>query len=533
MYNAVNTRTLGKLFLKLETRSKDGSGRKLILVLFSYLLPGVLLPLLLFKQNADPTGYDYSFLTFLFFSLVIAFSIVSEFDNILISKTEAELFSSLPLDDELIVHAKMYVLWRYVFITTLPLLIPGSVFFYLLMHSVPRALLYFISGQMMCLFLVYTLLLLYSIAMKIFKSTRLSTYTFIFQIMLILFLVLSYQFLSYTFTGRQGLKIGSYMDFINNRDIKDYFPPAWFGFIPARHRFIPDTNYIAKIILPFVIVLMSFISLRMYLIECYSSIREKFVLSKVFYHETNVKSRTLFLSKIFYNILHTIYLRNDKENASFSLMRSLYKRDKTVRLSIFPMIVIPLGLAIFAFITNQLPSPFYGDYFASKAVFHISILLSVLVVLNTGILGIKVTNDTGVSWIYDIFPISPKPRFINGIRKFFVVYMLYPICILLFVLFVFNMDVFQAIVHTLFIFACVNLYNTLFHGIKKDLPFTKDNTLLNSLQRLTSLVFPFLFGVLCIFLQMLVYKNIISAGISVLAIMTLTYWINYIVFHKE
>ena len=169
------------MFLKLETRSKDGSRRKLMLILFSYLLPGIFLPFLLFKQNSDPGGFDYTFLSYLFFSLVISFSIISEFDNLIISKTEADIFTSLPVDDELLVNAKMYVIWRYLIITSVPLLLPGSVFFYLILHSIPRAILYYLSGLMMCLFLVYILLLLYAFAMHTFKTSRLSTFTLSLQ----------------------------------------------------------------------------------------------------------------------------------------------------------------------------------------------------------------------------------------------------------------------------------------------------------------------------------------------------------------
>ena len=320
------------------------------------------------------------------------------------------------------------------------------------------------------------------------------------------------------------------MQWIYNKKISDYFFPAWFAFIPARHTYIPDYRYMVKIILPFIIVLFSYFSLKMYLVEIYSSLRAKYQVSLIFF---NPKKRSSFLSGSLNKMLSILYLRKNIENASFSLMQSLYRKDKTVRLNILPMLVIPIGLGIFAMITNQLPSPFAYYYFDIKPVFHISIFISILVVLNTGILGVKVTNYTGVSWVYNAYPLGSKKGFINGIRKFFVVYMLVPICLVLFIMFAFEMTIYYAVVHILYIFACVNLYNSLIHIFNKNLPFTKENTLFNSIQRITSILFPFLFGTIFILVQFFVYKNIFSAIIAAISIFVITFWLNYFVYHQE
>src|SRR5436190_23201847 len=108
-------KTLGKLLFKLETRSKNGSNRKLLFTMVSYMVPGLFLPLLLLKQNSDPTGYEFTFLSYLLYSLIFAFTITTELDNQVISKAEIDIFTSMPVDDELIIRAKLYVILRYVF----------------------------------------------------------------------------------------------------------------------------------------------------------------------------------------------------------------------------------------------------------------------------------------------------------------------------------------------------------------------------------------------------------------------------------
>ena len=155
---------------QLETRSKTGSKKKIAFLMISYLLPGCFLPLLLFKQNTDPTGFEFTFLTYLFYSLIISFTLSSELDNLLVTQTEVEIFNSLPVDDRLIVRAKLYMLNRYVMMLTIPLFVPGATYYYMFMHSVPRAVMYFAAGFMLCYFLVNMLMLIYASAVKMFKA---------------------------------------------------------------------------------------------------------------------------------------------------------------------------------------------------------------------------------------------------------------------------------------------------------------------------------------------------------------------------
>ncbi|MFI5145390.1 MAG: hypothetical protein ACHQJ4_07315, partial [Ignavibacteria bacterium] len=267
------------------------------------------------------------------------------------------------------------------------------------------------------------------------------------------------------------------------------------------------------------------------LMVSYPVIREKYLISRVIYSGKSAEKSVQ--PGLINRLVQKVYLGNYTESSSYILMKSMYRRDKSVRLSILPMLVVPAALGIFAFITNQLSSPFSRDFFSTKPVFHVSILISVLVILNMGILGTRITNFSGASWIYDAYPVSSKPRFINGIRKFFVVYMIYPVCAMLFILFLFKMSFLFALLHTLFIFGCVNLYNSFFHIIKKDLPFTKDNTIMNSVQRLTSIFIPLGWGVIFVFLQVYVYTNTLLVIIAIISILTITYWSNFFGFHRS
>jgi hypothetical protein len=533
MYDAGKIRVLTGLLLKQETRGKDGSRKKLFLLFFSYIIPGIFIPLLLYKQNSDPTGFEYSFLTFIFYSLIIAFSIITEFDNLIISKTEIDLFTSLPVDDELIVHAKLNVILRYVFILSLPLLIPGSIYYFMLLGSIQRSLLYFISGYMLFFFMINLLLFLYSIILKKFSTKRLSTYILIFQILLLFLLIIGYQFVSYAFTGENRSGISAYFNTVFEKRYTQFFPQSWFGYIPAKQSTPVNYTVLLRIVLPVLICYTSYLSLKYYLMENYGSIRERFFHTRVYYFDySSDKLKSSGLGGLLSRIVSSYYLCNDIERSSFGFLQSMFLRDRMVRLNILPMAAVPIGLTIFAIFTNQLPPPFGYVFFDVNPVFHISIFISVLMAVNAAVRGIKATNETDAAWVYESFPIENKLHFINGIRKFFVLELLLPLTAILFILYITVIPFFQALIHIIFVLVCTNLFNSLYHAYNKDLPFTRENTIFNSIQRITSLVYPIVFGGIFAVLQYYVYRSYNLTLITIIATITANMWVNYFAFRR-
>jgi hypothetical protein len=384
----------------------------------------------------------------------------------------------------------------------------------------------------MCFFMINLLILLYTAALRIFRAKSIGSYTMIFQMAMILVLIMAYQFVSFGITGRPGSNVNGYIAALQSKGIINYFPQAWFAFLTTRSKYILEFGLIAKLILPLFITILSYYSLKMYLDANYEYIRDKFVNSRIIYDKDRSKSR-FFIFTMISDLIQNIYLRNNTERSSFGLIRSLFYKDKTVRLAILPMIIIPIGLAIFALVTNQLPAPFDRSYFEIKPVFHISLMLCVLVVLNTAIIGTKVTNFPGVAWIYESYPISSRKNFKNGFRKFFVVYLLIPVCAGLGIIFMIKIPMHQALLHIIFIFAAANLYNSIYNLLSRGLPFTKENTLINSFQRMTSIVYPFLFGIVVIMVQLFVYKSMMTTLIALLVIITITFWLNYFGFVRK
>ena len=532
MIDVRKVKALGNLLLKLETRSRTGTNRKLLLIYISYLIPGMFIPWLLIKQNTDPTGFEYTFLSFLLYSITIVFTIINELDNLVISKSEAEVFTALPVDDKLIVNAKMYMMLRYFTFLSIPLIIPGSIFYYFIVQSFLRVFMYAVSGLMLILFLAFLITLLYTAALVLIKPKKLGTVSLVFQLILIFVLMITYQLVSYGLSGMQGVGIGHYINILESKGLLNLFPQSWYALLAAKGNFEINISLILKIILPVFLCQVTYLSLKWYLESAYTIIRERYQYSRIVY-EREEEKQGFFLAELFKRIVQGKYLRNNTERSSYGLLASLYKKDKTVRLSILPMIIIPAGLTVFAAITNQLPYPFGINVLETKPVFHISILLCVLVVLNTALLGIKITNYPGASWIYDAFPMESKKAFKNGIRKFFVLRFLFPTFIFLFLIMIIRIPIHYTIVHLLFLFSICNFYNSIYNWFSKILPFTKENSLINSLKRLTTMFFPIVFGIIMSILMLSVYQRIETSLIAILVLMTLTFWINFFAFHTK
>ena len=532
MINVRKVKALGKLLLKLETRSRTGSNRKLLIIYFTYLIPGFFIPWILLKQNLDADGFEFAFLSFLLYSITICFTIINELDNIIISKSEAEIFSAMPIDSKLIVTGKMYMMLRYYLYLSIPLLLPGSIFYYSLVRSFPRMLLYLISGFLLILFISNITTLIYAAALKFLKPGKIGSVSLILQILMIFILMICYQLVSYGMTGKMGFGIGSYISLLEKNGLLNLFPQAWYALLPARNNYEHNIVLVLKILLPIFICQMSYFSVKWYLESNYTLIREKYLYARLL-SGSGKKENGFFIFTIIRSFIRNKYLRNNLERSSYGMVSTLYKKDKTVKLSIMPMILIPSALALFALFTNQLPVPFSPDVLSIKPVFHISILLCVLVVLNTALLGIKITNYPGASWVYDAYPMESRKAFKNGIRKFMVVRLLYPVFIILFLIIIIKIPVHYSALHILFLFAVTNLYNSIFNTFSKALPFTKENSFINSVQRLTSIIIPLIYGIIMSVIMFLVYASVEITIITVIVIMTITFWLNYFSFVRK
>jgi hypothetical protein len=166
-------------------------------------------------------------------------------------------------------------------------------------------------------------------------------------------------------------------------------------------------------------------------------------------------------------------------------------------------------------------------------VFHISILLSILVVLNASFISLKITSYPGVRWIYNALPINTVKAFRNGIRKYFVINLILPITIGIFLILIFAIPLNYALLHIIFTFVIVNFYNSILNIFSRTLPFTKENTLINSIQKISSVIISFLIGIIFVIIQLLVYNNIKYIIFFVLAVLVLTFFINYLGFRSK
>jgi hypothetical protein len=501
------TNTLGKLFLKLEFRGKDGSAKKIILVLLSYFVFGFMVSFFTYEQTLDSTGFEFAFLTYLLFSIVIIFAAMTELDNLIISAAEIEILSMLPIDNNVIAKAKLYMLGLYIFTVSIPLLLPGSYFFYLGVRSVPHAVMYAAGGFLLFIFLMHLLLLVYSIALRNVRAERVGSFTLILQALLILILILSYQFVSFSFSTGSGGGVASVYSFLETSRTLQYFPQSWFAGIAAKGQYILNWKLVLKYILPLIIPYLAYLSFRYYLTDNYGAIYEKLQ-----YRVHPASGGTGAERKeyrepgdSFVRMIH--HFASASERAAFSLMRNMLKRDKSVKLNVILMFIIPTALTLFALLSGQMYSPFIQFFTPSRAVFHISILITALIALNAAATGIKVSNEPQATWVYDAYPIGRKKEFINGVRKFFIVYFIFPLFVFLLIIFSLRMSVYDALLHAAFIATAVNLFNTFYHLFSRTLPFTKMNTILNSVQRIAALGLPLAIGVIFVVLQYYVYQK--------------------------
>jgi len=313
----------------------------------------------------------------------------------------------------------MYVILRYLFVLSLPLMVPGSIFYYFIAKSLPRAFLYYASGYVMCLFVTNVLLLIYSFVLRNFKAKRLSTLYLYSSGIVNIFSGYRIPVCILHFCRQAKWWCHFILWGDSEKRAHTIFPQAWFGFIPVRQNFYFDFRLLVKAILPVFISYFAYLSLKIYLAENYGKIRERVHHSRIFFTESRAISGGFSLANAWNCFIEKFYIRNKIEQSSFTLLKIFFKREKAVKLNILPMIMIPGGIGQYSHYWPNSCCPRFGKWISEKtcfSYFHNAFTLSCNNYINAGN---KNYGKPAASWVYDSFSRWIKKKIQKRDKKIF------------------------------------------------------------------------------------------------------------------
>ena len=132
------------LFLKLDYRDKQNSGKKKITGIFiSYVFANSALSFNLFNTFDKESFAILSFSTGIF---LLSFIILNDYSNLFFSKQHLEFLRTLPLENNEVFVSKFLSAFVFVFFIQVTIILPQSVFYYFYEQNLSKTIIFIVAN---------------------------------------------------------------------------------------------------------------------------------------------------------------------------------------------------------------------------------------------------------------------------------------------------------------------------------------------------------------------------------------------------
>jgi len=453
--------------LKMDFRqSRVAGGRRssrsaLLHTVLFYFIMSIVFSLSIFPRS---DVFGYSFLMLAMSMVMMAFAVVIEFHEIVIHPDDSEILGSRPISSRTYFLAKMANLLFYITILGASLnLVPSVVGIGVAGSRFYFPVVYFLVSWAANLTTAAFIVLLYAFLVKSLPFERVRDVLSYVQIAFTFVLIFSYQFVPRIFQpGESGAGL------LDLRGLWNLFaPPAWFASFVALAvgQSGGQMAHLSSLALVGGVLVLSTafrnISLEYarYISELSTAVGSA--------QETERKGEGLRGNLI--ERIKCWFVRDPIERAGFELVSRYLKRDRTLRMRIFPAFGFPLAMLALYIYQGQFSDPFsmekpFGTIFPLVFLVYVAFFFHFI---------LPTCDDWRAAWLYWVVPLeSPGKIYWGAIKAIILVYVL-PFFILLTAIFSLKMS----LAHALLV-SCLNLllfltYYAFLSLFAKDLPLSR------------------------------------------------------------
>jgi len=167
------------------------------------------------------------------------------------------------------------------------------------------------------------------------------------------------------------------------------------------------------------------------------------------------------------------FLRSKEALAGFRLSSLFLKRDRSVKLSIYPLLGFPLAFLALALFENESQSLFTSSSFKESTIMiHGSIIFLFLMIYSL-LKGMTFTSDWEASWIYSVAPLQSPGRLFQGIQFTILLKLMIPFFIVYGIAYSLIVSASNGLFFTIQLFALSVLGLTIAPFLIKEYPFSQ------------------------------------------------------------
>jgi hypothetical protein len=449
------------------------------------------------------TPFLYSVLILTYSMAMMIFAVILEFGNTIISPDDTEVLAFRPIASRTYFLAKLSNLFFYVILVGLALCI-GPSFLGLAVKgsnwSFP--LVFIMVATVANLTASAFVILVYTGLLKIMPYERFKDLLAYIQTGFAFLIFFFYQLIP-RISGdffRQNLEMSGQWLYVA--------PPAWYAgvvqLILGKGR--PADIWLAVLAGVATVLLFGF-SFRRISLQYVSQIavlqskkktKQKQASSQV--NSSRTKTGVPFLAKI---------LRHPETVAGYTLASTLLKRDRWVKMTLYPTLGFPLAFLVLAIIQKDITDP-YTSQASSQFGMSYMVVFFVFFMVYMMVMGVRYSQEWEASWIFHAAPLASPGRFLRGVQWMLLTRLMIPFFLILGIIYGTQIPWIHALQHTfsLFILGLVVFATSLL--MVKEYPFSKKREKGERTQQFSFLFILTPFFILVVILQLVVYRFFIG-----------------------
>jgi hypothetical protein len=447
-------------------------------VVLSYGLASTYLAWVLSRHFYEPAYVTMSILVTMYLA---CYTVISSYSMILLDPEERRILLLFPISDRTLFLSRVANLLFFALLLGAPFVLPLALFYFAHSVSAARGALFFMVLLLCSLWTTGASLLLYNTLIRRFaSSTRLLA---VVQSVLVFILLFFYQGLPAFSTAN------AWWNSFNATRFGVFFPTHWFigifGLVSGRP-IIPEPGIMTGMAVAGMAILVVLLNTRWMLLPDLNAAANK------------EDAETQDGSSVRFPLPIHLLLHRPAALAGYQLFTQLMARDRGLRFQMIPIIMMPVAVAVYGFITGGLHTPFPYGLLIPAAKLHIPVIVFFLFsARHTDQTVLKAVQASSV-WILRFQTQDTLHQYARGVRTALQLRVLLPQAFAVFFVFAWAMPLQDAAAQVLFLYVAARFQTAVLNALKPKIPFFEIESQLETAQRFAQflIIIPFVLVVI-------------------------------------
>ena len=500
-------KTLLSVSVRIDFRGSWGGGgrrRKLSPIFRSLIFYGLMGGTLAVTLASRATPFLFSLLTLAYSMVMMAFAVILEFGNSIINPEDAEVLIHRPIHPRTYFLARLCNLLVYVgLMGTALCLFPSFLGMTVRGCGWTFPLVFFPVAMIANLATAFFVLLIYTGLLKVMRYHRFKDVLAYFQIGFTFVILFSYQLIPRV--SRKFLLEGTDV----SGDWLYITPPAWFAggvqVLLGLNRSMDTSLALIAVVVPCFLILFSFRRISLQYAGLVANLQADAKPARKKKAHVLEDRRESSLTRLAGRIL-----RYPEALAGFQLTSSMMKRDRSVKMGVYPAFGFPLAFLILAIVEKNITDPFVAESFPGAGGASFMVVFFIFFMIYFSLMAMITCRDWEASWLYNVAPIVSPGRFYQGVLMAVLIRLMIPFFTLFGIIYCTQIPVVHGVQYTISLFFFGLVAFAVGSFLVKEYPFSKKKERGERVQRFAFLLFITPFFVLTTIIQQVAYDSTFS-----------------------